>query len=161
MPKKHQVGVNNAQQIFSWIRDRGGIAIWDSQNLSDPGRTWTTPLHNQDGTRRTEKPHWSANQIARVITDPAEVEVVVAKELRRFHVAVRMAANGMILKLTDASSKQVRRAVAKAVQEFGDAWHEFDYESQKNAVIYVPAEVVPLAEWMRRQQSSGQEQTNV
>ena len=161
MSTKVRVDPSNAQQIFEWIRDRGGIAIWESENLADTARTWMTPIRNTDGTSRIEKPHWSAGRIARVVTDPVEVEVVVPKEVKRFHVAVRMATNSMVLKLTDASTKQLRRAVERAAQEHGDAWYGFDYTSHQNAVIYVAAEVVPLAEWMRRQESSSQEQKNV
>lgn len=161
MPEKHRVEEQNAGMILDWLQQRGGIAIWNSADFSNPGRTWTTPVNNRDGTKRTEKPHWSADQIIRVITDSAEIEVVVPKELHRFHVAVRTGSNRMILKLRDASSKQLRRAVAKAAREYGDAWYEFDYSSHKNAVVFIPAEVLSLDEWRRRQASAHQEQRHV
>lgn len=150
MSINHQIAPENAALLLDWLRTRGGIAIWDSVNLANPGQTWTTPIRNADGTPRTEKPHWSAGGIIRTLTDPAEVEVVVPKEVNRFHVAVRMGGNGLVLKLTDASSRRVRRAVERAEVQHGNAWYEFDYATQE-AVIFVAGEVTPLVEWEKPQ----------
>ena len=150
MTTKHQIAPENAQTIHDWLATRGGIAIWSSANPADPSGSWTTPVNHADGSRRTEKPHWSALAISRVITDPAEIEVVVPKEIRRFHIAVRMGTNGLILKLTDASSRRVRQAVQKASQQHGtEAWYAFDYSTQE-AVIYVADKKVSLPEWMKQ-----------
>lgn len=151
MPDKHQVTEENAGTILNWLRTRGGLAIWGSANPANPGQTWTTPLRNADGTARAEKPHWSAGGIIRTITDPSEVEVVVPREVSRFHVAVRLGTSGLALKLTDASSRCLRRAVARASRQYGaEAWYEFDYGSHKNAVIFVAGEVMSLEEWAKR-----------
>lgn len=151
MSTKHQIDPENAITILDWLRTRGGIAIWSSANPADPGKTWTTPLNNADGSRRTEKPHWSAGSVVRIITDPQEVEVVIPKEVSRFHVAVRLGANGLVLKLTDASTRRLQRAVTRAsLQHDCWAWHAFDYSTQE-AVIFVVAETVPLPEWEQHQ----------
>ena len=151
MLPKYDTTLANASLILDWLRTRGGIAIWGSENLANPGQTWTTPLHNADGTPRTERPHWSAGNIIRTITDAAEVEVVVPKEVNRFHVAVRLGANGFVLKLTDASSRRLRQAVERArIKNNTDAWHEFDFSAQ-DAVIYVAGTTMPLVEWEKWQ----------
>lgn len=90
------------------------------------------------------KPTWrAADKPSRIITDPSEIIVVTRREVKRFRVAVRTA-NGLSIKVTDAGSKRIRREVAKAGP---DASYEFDYFSQE-AVIMVPDQKVPIAEYM-------------
>ena len=114
--------------------------------MSCPERTWTTPLTGPDGNEPA-KPHPYAGSITSVTTDPADVVVEVPKELKRFHVALRMGSQGMTWKLTDASSRKLRSALAKATEKHGNAFYEFDYERQE-AVVFVPERTVPIAEWM-------------
>ena len=56
------------------------------------------------------------------------------REVRRFRVAVRRGAQGLTLKLTDASAAKLRRRLVEAGP---DASYRFDYDSQE-AVIEVP-----------------------
>ena len=108
---KHEVMIEDSPKIREWFATRGGIAVWPSVNLSNPGASWTTPRLALDGTPTT-KPTWQAGNTPHEITDPADVVVVTAREVRRFHVAVRIGSQGMSLKLTDASTARVRKAVA-------------------------------------------------
>ncbi len=139
---KHIVTQKNAAQIKKWFETRGGIAVWSSINLSNPGAGWTTPLHTESG-ERSLKPTWQAASEPRVITDPAEVLVETVREVKRFRVAVRQSGNGLSLKLTDHASERVRREVDKAGE---GAFYEFDYEHQE-AVILAPVESQPLLEF--------------
>lgn len=141
---KLQVSPENAETFRGWIAARGGIAVWSSIDLSDPGKTWNTPAQTKEGLPYF-KPSWqAANEPERIITDPADVEVVEPREVKRFRVAVRLGAQGFKVKCTDASSAKIRREVEKA----GDgAWHQFDYGTQE-AVIYAPGKVTPLVEWL-------------
>lgn len=142
--EKHRVIAPNAPKFWEWLQNRGGVAVWRSINLSNPGASWSTPALKTDGTP-SEKPSWQAsNTPERIITDAADVVVDVPKLVKRFHVAVRMGDQGMSLKLTDGASRRVRREVEKAGDE---AWHEFDYDTQ-DALIYAPDKTVPLAEYM-------------
>jgi len=135
VPEKLTVSPENADRFRDWLQNRGGLAIWRSVNLSNPGASWTTPA------LPTPKPTWEADSHPeRIVTDPAEVEVVEPREVRRFHVAVRRGSQGFTLKLTDASTRKVRAAVEKAGDE---AWYVFDYSTQE-AVILVPGETRPL-----------------
>ena len=144
MSEKHHVIAPNAAKFWDWLQHRGGLAVWESINLSNPGASWTTPATHTDGSPAT-KPTWeAANTPARIITDPADVVVDVPKLMKRFHIAVRVGSQGMALKLTDASSDRVRREVAKAGD---DAWHEFDYDTQE-ALIFVPDTTVPITDYM-------------
>lgn len=140
-----KVSPDKAPLLRAWLRDRGGIAIWRSADLSDP--SWSTFTPALDINRQpTRKPSWKAkDEPERVITDAREVLVVIPKELKRFRVALRRA--GLQLKLSDASSLKLRRELAKLLgREGGAAWYEFDYDSQE-AVIYVPAQTLTLIEF--------------
>jgi hypothetical protein len=144
MSEPHYCQLENAPKFLSWIRTRGGIAVWRSIDFGNLDQSWSTPLRQVDGTL-TPKPHpWRAEAApSRVITDPKEVLVVEDKEVERFHVAVRAGASGLVLKLTDASTRKVRKAVEKAGK---GAFQEFDYDTQE-AVIMAPARQLTLAEW--------------
>ena len=146
--KNHQVYEANAQLIWHWIQTRGGVAIWESIDLSDLGKSWTTPVNQANGEPATSPSWQAANAPTRIITDPGEIDVVKTLVVKRFHVGIRMGAQGMTLKLTDGATRRVRAAVAKAAENRADneAWHEFDYGTQE-ALICVPGEVTPLKDW--------------
>ena len=62
--------------------------------------------------------------------------------------------NGLVLKLTDASSRRVRQAVEKTSQKYGrEALYAFDYVTQE-AVIYVAEKTVPLIDFLALQQKT-------
>lgn len=144
--EKHIVASENAAKLDDWLRTRGGIAIWSSIDLSDPGKTVTTPVNTADGTP-TGKPGWQFESFpSRIITDPDEVVVSTDEEVKRFHVAVRMGSQGFKIKLTDASSDRVRKAVEKAGK---GSFYQFDYYTQE-AVIYKPVKMVPLTKFMAK-----------
>jgi hypothetical protein len=142
---RHEVTASNAALIAGWIKERGGIAIWRSINLSNPSGSWTCPVKDKDGNVN-EKPNWQcASTPARVITDLNEVAVLLPREVRRFHVAVRHgSSNWFQLKLTDASTRKLNAAKEKAGE---GSWHEFDYSTQE-AVIYTAGEPIPLLDYL-------------
>jgi hypothetical protein len=140
---RHECMPWNAAKFLDWIKSRGGIAIWKSIDLSDPGKSWSTPALSEDGAPTT-KPTWQAESTpSRIITSADDVDVLVPSEVKRFRVALRMGAQGLKVKCTDASSAQIRSAVEKAGK---GAWYEFDYERQE-AVIFVAEKTVPLRQW--------------
>jgi hypothetical protein len=147
MPKeKHTIYSGDVAQVREWIEKRGGVAIWGSVDLSCPDKSWTTPRNQADGTPVT-KPSWqSADKPARVITDPAEVVVVVPREVKRFRVGLRLGGSGLRIKLTDRSSERLRVALSATTAKYGDSWYEFDRERQE-AVIFTTEREVPLPEW--------------
>ncbi len=149
---KHRVMSHDASRIWEGLQNRGGIAIWHSADLSDPGKTWTTPLLNKHGYPAA-KQHWKMeDEPRRQITDPEEVVVDVPKEVKRFHIALRRGSTGFSIKLTDGSSRKLERAVEKANEQYcqGEtlAWYEFDYDTQE-AVILVPDQSIPIEEFIK------------
>src|SRR5262245_8279659 len=132
--KKHIVTPEHATKMLDWLQTRGGIAIWPSVNLSNPGASWSTPALKEDGSPMT-KPTWqAANEPERIITSIDDVMVSIDKEVKRFRVGVRMGRQGFSLKVTDGGTRRIRAAVAKAGE---GAYHSFDYETQE-AVIMAP-----------------------
>lgn len=141
----HPVHPDAANLIWSWFQSRQGISIWASVNLSNPGRTWTTPRFTAQGDP-APKPSWEADSLPLVSTDdPNDCVVDVPKEVKRFHVAVRRGSQGLSLKLTDGSTRKVERALEKAGE---NSWYAFDYMTQE-CVIYVPASTMPLPQWIK------------
>lgn len=139
---KHICTIENAPKFWEWIQTRGGIAVWQSVNLSNAGASWSTPAMSKEGLP-TEKPTWeSDSKPSRIIKDAGEVMVSIDKEVKRFHVAIRRG-QCFNFKCTDASSRKIRQACEKA----GDgSYHMFDYETQE-AVIMAPDKQMSLQEW--------------
>lgn len=139
---KYQVQAEYAAKIKDWLDNRGGLLIWESVDLSNPG-TVTSPFKNSDGTLVT-KPHWRlGDEPIRHITSIDDIEVCVDKEVKRFRVGVKGGEQGLSLKVTAGGTRKIRAAVEKA--GIG-AYYQFDYGTQE-AVIMVPEKVIPLAEW--------------
>ena len=148
--EKHDVYPADAPKVWEWLQTRGGLAVWGSLDLSNPGWQCTTPLNQSDGQPST-KPHWRATtEPIRVITDSADVQVIVPKEVKRFHVAVRAKGPmGMTLVVSDGGSRRIRAAVDKASEKYDcEAWHQPDDCDYDNAVIYVPDSLTPISEWV-------------
>jgi hypothetical protein len=141
---KHHCSPENAQKMKDWIANRGGLAIWESQDLGDPGRSWTTPVLDEEGNP-VGPPHWKCGgpgaRQSRIITDMKDVEVITDKEVRRFPLHLSKHMQGMTIVLTDACSKKVRKALDQAGK---GSTYVFDGDE---VVILVPDKVVPLAEY--------------
>lgn len=140
----HEVAPENAAKMLDWIEKRGGVAVWKSVNLSNPGASWSTPALAPDCSPY-RKPTWEvSSEPHKVITNPAEIAVVTRKEVKRFHVAIRVSGHGISMKLTSGSSRRVDKEVDRAGE---GASYYFDYETQE-AVITVPSETVPLLQFL-------------
>ncbi len=137
-----EVDAHDAVKVSRWVRHCGGVAVWASQDLGDPGRTWLTPAKRTDGPP-SPRPHWSAADAPeRVVTSMDVIEVVERREANRLRIAVRRG-DGLRLDLTDASSRRLRNAAA----EYGEgATHAFE---GGEAVVYAVIRRVPLSQWMK------------
>lgn len=141
---KLQVSEKNAHQIKEWLATRGGVFVWESVNLSNPGATCTTPATTVDG-KPTLSPYYEyASTPKKHITSIDQCEVCIDKEVKRFKVGVRQCKNGLSLKVTDAGSCRIRKEVEQA--GIG-AYYVFDYGAEKNCIIFAPEKVVPLSEY--------------
>lgn len=137
MADRFIVNMRHKSKVLDWVLNRGGVAIWKSCDLSDPGASWTTPATNADGTPM-KKPLWKAcNEPDRIITKLEDLAFTDDVEVKRFHVGLHRA--GLSLKCTDAASRRIHKEVDKAGE---GAYYEFDYATQ-DAVIMLPGKPIP------------------
>jgi len=133
----------NVPLMREWLANRGGLAHWSSINLSNLGQSWTGPALEKNGDPAKKPSSYAASEPSYIVTDPAQVAVVVRKEVERFHVAIRPGSQGFTVKLTDGSTEKLNKAMRKHGE---DATYAFDYETQE-AVISMPERVVPINDW--------------
>ena len=139
--------IANAEKFLNWIKERGGIAQWDAIDFS--GDSCFTPLITAG--EQTKKPHWKyPEKPVAIITDPAQVSLITAKEVKRFHIAVRIGSNGLRVKCTDHSTAKIRKTLDKLGE---DAYYIFDYETQE-AVFYLPNSSITLKEWEEKHENT-------
>lgn len=136
----------NAPQVAQWLATRGGTCVWNCVDPSEPTKRWLAPRLGEDGQPKG-KPHRDAGTVIRTMTRPEEFVVVEAKEYRRFHVDLRPAAQDGKIKLTDTSGAHLLEEMEAATELDDRAYYDFDHETQE-AVIYVPATSVPMADWL-------------
>ena len=138
-----KTNVINAEKFSQWIKERGGIAQWDAIDFSDDS-CFTPACTDVSRNVSTPKPHWKYPNIPQsIITDSSMVILYTQKEVKRFHIAVRIGAQGFRVKCTDASTRKIHAALEK----FGkDSWYEFDYSTQE-AVFYLPDSSITLKQW--------------
>ncbi len=163
MSYKHSCNIDNAPKFADWITSRGGVAVWKSVDLSNPGASWSSPAMDGCAVCGTDKgrltckcggtafvphpkPTWRADDKPDIITDPADIEVYQATEVKRFRIGIRRGSQGLSLKVTDAGSRRIRAEVAKAGE---GAYHEFDYDTQE-AVIMKTTSLGSLKDWMEK-----------
>jgi hypothetical protein len=133
--KTYKVLVPSVREQFEeWIRERGGVAVWENANLSNPSAgAMFTPLYT-DG-KLTPQPSWQTVSTPAVVTDIARFRFVLEmREMDRLRVATRVGSQGLSLKLTDLSAKRLRKRLDKAGDE---AMYRFDFDTQE-AVIEIP-----------------------
>jgi len=146
MNERHECSPDNAPKMLEWIKSRGGVAVWTSVNLANPGASWSAPAMTLDGTPAL-RPTWEADgKPSRIITDAGEIDVVTRREVKRFRVGLRRGSQGFSVKVTDGGTRKIRAEVEKAGE--GASYH-FDYENQE-AIVTVPGDVVTLDKWGAR-----------
>lgn len=133
----------NVAKFKEWFAKRGGIAIWHSINLSNPGGSWTTPARDPEGNL-TQKPNWQCENVPTIITDPAQVGVyapVLYKEI-----PVKLKQSGTALVLTDASHAKVDRALRMCNEQHGNAFAERGGLEDPVMTVFYINDFIPLNE---------------
>lgn len=139
----HECHVGDAPKFWDWIKSRGGVAVWHSVNLGNPGASWSTPVKTLSGDDFS-KPTWQADSSPLIVTDPEAIKVFYAREVARVKLAIRTRGGSLVQKPTPASN----RRVLKALKDAGDdAYHVYDGDE---AVIMKPCGEMSLADWARR-----------
>ena len=136
--EKYAVHVEGCKEKFeTWIRERGGVIVWRTQDLSDPSRgDMFTPALLPESKKAYPKPHW-AFAVRETVQDITRFRFIrEMKELQRFHIAVRMGRQGMKVKVTEASTRRIEKALAKWKEKIGqECVYQFDYEYQECVIL--------------------------
>ena len=132
MDKIDVLAPGSRPKFEDWITNRDGVSVWVNMSLSGPlCGTNFTPRLDKDG-KEFGSPHWSLG-LKETVRDIARFRFAKAmREVRRLRIAVRMGSQGLMLKLTDHSSRKVRAALDKAGPDAG-----YHFEGDE-AVITVP-----------------------
>ena len=148
---KYTCDSSDAEKIHDWLLNRGGILIWSSINLANPGASWTSPALNADGSP-CQKLNWQCGNDPLRVTSLSDVDVATSAQLASFHVGVRR--SGMSLKVTDAGSRRIREAVEKFEESTGKpVWHAFDYSATefnpngRNCIIMGESDCISMEAW--------------
>ncbi len=152
--KKHKLecGPDNARLLWSWIKNRGGVAKWSSINLSNPSGSWITPTLDKEG-KPYGKPTWQAANDPEIVTDPEDIGVYQAKLYKAFNVAVRWA--GLGTKLTDASQRKLDACLEKCKEEHRDSFYkrgvlaEGVNEDRPSMGVFYTESIIPLSQWIK------------
>jgi len=137
----------DAERILDWIKNRGGVAVWDSCAIGDPGQAFT-PALDKDGNRTT-RPGWRyGGKPSSIVTDASDVTVLRCEKFKSFHVSTKKG-GGFSIVLTDASSRKLKKELERAGE---GSWHEFDYGSHDNCIVYRVDSNIPLPEWSKCEQ---------
>lgn len=95
------------EKFATYIKEREGIIVWESQDLSFQRPDIFCPVKGPAGEDNlTRKPHW-AYVVKEVVTDLSRFRFVKEmKEVERLKVKLRI--RNMIVECTDASTRKVR-----------------------------------------------------
>lgn len=139
-PFKIERPIADASKMRQWLDTRGGIAIWKSINLSNPGTQWLMPADV------TEKPSWQCANDPEIVTSAADVGIYTETLYKAFRVSLRQA--GMAFKLTDHSQKRLDNWMAKCEKQWGNAHYRravLDVDYPNMGVFYTNT-IKPLSE---------------
>lgn len=139
----HECHVGDAPKFWDWIKSRGGVAVWRSVNISNPGASWSTPVKTLSGDDFS-KPTWQADGSPLIITDPDVIKVFDARQVARVKLAIRTRGRGLVQKPTPASNHRVRKALKEAGD---DAYHVYDGDV---ALIMKPCGEMSLRAWAEK-----------
>jgi len=111
-PKPLQVTEENAPRVLEWLRTRGGVYFWRSQDLEDPGAGVITPMRDNNGVVN-KAPHWKyGGTPERHITRAEDVEVCIDEPVETFDVKLKCSGHRVVLQ--KASQRKVEAALARA-----------------------------------------------
>jgi hypothetical protein len=145
--EKYRVAAENAGKISLWLKERGGIQIWKSRDLADPGASKTTPYLDPAGNV-AKSPGWKfGDKPDRHITDEADVEVAFPKLVESFR--VKFVQKGMRITVNAAGSRKIKLRLGHWSETTGkEAFYTFDSSDVVN--VYVDDVVIPLQQWAQR-----------
>lgn len=141
-----ELDCKHAPKLADWIANRGGVAIWWSQDLSKAGAHCETPVLQPDGSK-TCRPHWQYPAEPVVVTDRNAIMLTTYREVERVRVAHNRRGNE-----TFASRKRRQAALARHTSPVWSWGH--DDGGRTIAIIEVRDGTITLADWMANHPTS-------
>jgi hypothetical protein len=141
----------HAPRFADWIANRGGIAVWQSIDLSRPGERCTTPARDPLGNPAT-KPSWHYANDPNIVTDPEQVGVYEEALYKEFRVGLRMGSQGLSLKLTDGAQRKLNKVMADCEAKHGNAHYHKGVlpDAPASMGVYFTTGTMSLADWLKR-----------
>lgn len=147
----------NAPKFLKWVRERGGVALWKSVNLSNPSASWTTPATIRKGDCEGQegdeiipypKPNWQVGA-PEVITDAKDIGVYADELYKAIPVALKL--SGMNYVLTDGSNRKVKKLLEDCKALHGDSHYKKGVlpDEDHSIGVYYTKSVISLEEWER------------
>lgn len=145
---EHDCSESNALKFAEWIRDRGGVAVWKSQDLGDLAASWSTPVRTAAG-ETIKAPHWKCGQSTPTIhTDMNTIGVFQSEKFKE--VLVKLKQSGMSLVLTDTSQWRLDRAMERCRVKHGDAWYRKGGLEFPSMEVRYTTSLISLREWLEK-----------
>ncbi len=142
---KVQIKPADVDKILNWLKNRGGVFVWEYAVIGCRPERLNSPATTEDG-KPHQKPNWRfADTPKEHITDIDKFEVVIDRPVKAFKVGVRMNWQTGACTVTDAATRRIDAEVFKAGP---GAYHAFDHTAEKNCTVFVPSSVSPLAEYI-------------
>jgi hypothetical protein len=138
VPVDCEVRAADASKFWEWVHMRGGVAVWRSVNLSNPGASWSTPAKQEDGSPMP-KPSWqSDDKPEKVVTDPSRIKVYTGRKVKTIRIGIQRG-SGLSFVLTDSATRRLREAMREVGEE---AYYTFDFDERERriAVIWLPVD---------------------
>lgn len=128
----------HAGKYRDWLRHRGGLAVWTSQNIADRGSTAVTPAD-------AGSPGWQYTAAPKIVTAPADVGIYTEELYKRVRVALRVSSNGLSMKLTDHSQAKLDKALVACRDKHGNSHYRISTELDGPGVnVYYTTSIEPL-----------------
>ncbi len=157
--KQHEVAEENAYKFAEWIINRGGLLVWESADLGDPGKSVTTPALSTAGGM-TSSPHWKFPSPAFRVTTLEQVTVFTTKVVSTFTIKLKQSQGRLVL--NNASNRKVENEMARLRESGHSPFYRFGATGSSNGnpvhglmfgqdtvEICVDGERVPLVEWLK------------
>lgn len=118
MTFKIEISKADAPRIADWLANRGGVAIWQSLDLSRAGERVFAPAD-------APRPSWRyADKPVEIVTQAGDIGVYTETLFKAFPVSLRRSSNGLTLKLTDNSQRKVDTVMRQCKEKHGNAHYQ-------------------------------------
>jgi hypothetical protein len=140
----------DAHRMLGWVRERGGLVVWESADLATAGDTVTAPWKDKAGSIKPA-PHWSYTTFFAHTTDPGVPVVEDVEEAGRWSVAFKRECRGMLLRADSQRKVNLYMQRHKADPTNPPIYYTFE---DREVVFHVIKATYPLDVWCQMHPAS-------